>query len=93
MLKWTKKYAGCYKTKCGRFEVRCNWYDLNGRDVYWTLHCVDYKVTLDGRVWGTIDAFNTKREAQEASAWCDEDMNIEIREPRGYWDTDAMEAA
>ncbi len=91
MLKWKKEHAGRYKTKCGRFEVRCNWRDLKGSNVFWTLHCVDRKVTLDDRVWGRVESFETKREAQECAVECDEkpsNFKLSIR-PMTFKETEA----
>ena len=53
MLKWQKKYAGCYVTKCGTFKAQDGWQDCGfGTTRYWELSCTDSRFTLT--IWNNI---------------------------------------
>jgi hypothetical protein len=72
MLKWKRNGAGNYTTQCGRFNLmRCE----EGY-VFWNLYCVDRDMTLDDKVWGAVDGFNTKWQAQEAATWLVENHTV-----------------
>ena len=75
MLKWKKERQGRYITTCNKFEVQC----FDQYRVFWNLYSTYECLWLDYSdqpyaTGGLVDAFNTKRQAQEYAQECMEHL-------------------
>ena len=75
MLKWKKVRQGEYITTCNNFEIQ----RFDQYRVFWNLYSSDKRLWMDYSsqpyaLGGLVNAFNTKREAQEYAQKCMEHL-------------------